>query len=358
MSEDINISADESQPKRAEEQEKEMLPLQTEAIPSAEAYTVLPDLEISERQQKHVALLEQMLEEENEPSLSRRSSRSERRFSYYQYLLRLGLAIILLLAIILPVIGGIRNTSLPPTSDDIRIVQNMLDKMEEGDVVFIAFDYEAGFASEVETAAAPLLKQLSEKGVTMVVVSTLPSGTLLAQRFFERIDSPKMNKVFFAGYVPGGQVGISSMATALHRTLPKTVDGVALWNIDALRDVENLNDLGMFVVLVSDAEVARYWVEQVYQHLGDTPLVMVASEQAAPLLRPYQQMQPFPLIAGLEGGVAWEGLLQQRGTTRFFWDAYQAGLSASALILCMAVIGSIFPQTRQFKPRKRENKEA
>lgn len=102
----------------------------------------------------------------------------------------------------------------------------------------------------------------------------------------------------------------------------------------------------MVVVLSDDPATARDWVEQVGTAMESTPLVMVLSAQAEPLIRPYFQGEVGlvkGLVGGVLGGAYYEGVSGSRGLASSYWDAFSIGLSATALVL---LVGGILSAAR------------
>jgi hypothetical protein len=74
-----------------------------------------------------------------------------------------------------------------------------------------------------------------------------------------------------------------------------------------------------------------------------TPLLIVTSSQAEPLILPYYAATPSQvqgLVAGLAGGLAYSrtvGNIQQNGV----WDAFSIGITASVLIILVGSISGV-----------------
>ena len=82
------------------------------------------------------------------------------------------------------------------------------------------------------------------------------------------------------------------------------------------------------VVISNDSDTARIWVEQVQPLLDGTPLVMVLSAQAEPMVRPYYGTQDAPvqgIISGIKGGATYE-LVAGENLGQVYWDPFSVGL--------------------------------
>jgi len=104
-----------------------------------------------------------------------------------------------------------------------------------------------------------------------------------------------------------------------------------------LKDVALMKDFGAVIVFTDKAETARVWVEQLQPLLGDTPLLIVASAQASPLIHPYYQSgQVDGLVSGMAGGLIYESILGAEGDAGRNYTSLQL---LSVLMAGLIVIG-------------------
>lgn len=135
-------------------------------------------------------------------------------------------------------------------------------------------------------------------------------------------------------------MGLLGLATSPRSILPYSLNGYNVWAGAPLNSVSAVSDFSAVIVMTNDPDTARIWIEQVGTTLGSTPLLVVTSAQAEPLILPYFEASPSQvqgMIAGLAGGVAYArtvGNIQQNGV----WDAYSMGVTISILII---LIGSV-----------------
>src|SRR4030067_3643410 len=65
--------------------------------------------------------------------------------------------------------------------------------------------------------------------------------------------------------------------------------GTTAWDTPVLREVAALSDFSLVTVITAGTETARIWAEQAKNYMGQTPLVMVLSAGAEPMVRPYYE---------------------------------------------------------------------
>jgi hypothetical protein len=321
------------------------------------AYSI--KLRVTDEQKQRVNLLEQLLANEPKPK-----SLPAAPIITAQYIFRLVIALALLLPVLWAVISNGRLTELPDATavPGVMATYNLVQRLPENAPVLVAFDYEAGYSGEMDVAASAVLEHLINRNAALALTSTSATGPALAERFIaninrqpERGNTPYTNYANL-GYIPGGSIGLFSLANSLRQTLPYDLKGVDVWASGALSGVNDVGDFGLILVLVSDPETARAWIEQVGPSLQheNAVIAMIASAQASPLVQPY--FAGFPrqvegLISGMAGGAAYENASAHNGPARQAWDAYSLGLIVSVFII---LIGTLLDVSyRALRPEKK-----
>jgi hypothetical protein len=323
------------------------------------AYSI--KLRVTDEQRARVSLLEELLAAEQKPK-----PLPTQPVITSQYIFRLVIAAVLLLPIIWTIISGSQQTplprqgSVPGVNDFVQQVQ----ALPSGAPVLLAFDYEAGFSGEMNIAASPVVTQLMRKSAYLTLVTTSTSGPALAESFIKNLSAGlEGNPGVYTnyadlGYIPGGTIGLIGLAKSPREVLPYTLDGTDVWAVAPLNTISTLADFSAVIVITNDPDTARTWIEQVGPVLRakGTPLLMVTSSQAEPLVRPYFEGVPRQiqgLVAGIVGGMVYGsavGVSQENG----MWDAFTAGLMVSVLIILTgsvvsAVSKAMAPGTKKEK---------
>jgi hypothetical protein len=285
----------------------------------------------SDEQRAHAALLEEVLAVETTPapitSLGRVAS---------QRILRWAIAALLLMVLAGAALGGTQLFPVPVSTNINDQVQRGLEAVwavPENSAVLVVFDYQPALAGEMETLAAPLLDQMILlKHPRLTLVSTSPAGATLAERLFTGPlaghDYQRGIQYLNLGYLPGGSSGVRAFAQDPAVTMPFAFDGSPAWASPPLQDVQALAHFSAVIILTDNADTGRAWIEQAGPFRGASPLVIAASAQAGPLLRPYfESGQINGLLSGLYDSAVIEQINAGRpGTARRYWDAYNLGL--------------------------------
>jgi len=302
-------------------------------------------LQVTERQRLHGELFQDLLAGESKPAVA-----PVEPLISSQRILRVIIAVALLAGVIVPMVTGIQIFPIPTTPPaEVLHLQESVAGIPEGASVLLAVDYSPAVTGEMEAAAAGLVDQLMARGTRLTLISTSPSGPALARHLLEKVyENPQAymepyvrgEKVATLGYLAGGTAGLAGFAQHPQFAAPFTVEGNFAWEHPALQGVTGLAGFARIVVLTESLETGRAWIEQVGTEFNQPgSLLVVASAQSAPLLRPYVESgQAGGMVAGLSGGAAYEKLVGRSGPGGAYWNAFQGGLWVSILLILGGVL--------------------
>ncbi len=303
--------------------------------------------DLTESQKKYAGLLESLVEKEAAFTPAERRS-----VANPQQILRWVIATVLLA--ILFAVAWLNGDFMPLPAegfpDENLAVVSLVNELQAGERVLVAFEYQPGLSGEMEAASAALMEHLLLREAQLVMVSTQPVGPGMAESFLQQRfqDSAYVSGGSYAnlGYISGGTAGLLSFASSPRQAKPEM-----LWNTAPLDVIQSVRNFAMVVVITDDPDVARSWVEQVGPLLdpgadgNGVPMVMVSSAQAEPLIYPYYLSEPKQvagIISGVGGGAYYETVISP-SVARRYWDAYNAGLVVAVLVVA---VGSIINLTR------------
>jgi len=308
------------------------------------AYSI--KLQVTEEQQAHAALLEQILAAETAPEpIAAFSPLSAQR--------GLRWLIAALIGIVLFAVIGLQTRifALPSGEpNEIRDARLIAESIPENAPVLVVIDYEPALAGEMESIAAPLLDHaILLKHPRLVFVSTSPTGGLLAEHLianqFDCAQCASLSDHNYQrnaqyvnlGYLPGGLAGVRAFAQNPSAAAPLDIDLAPAWSSAPLQGITSLSQFAALIVVTDNAGSARAWIEQTTIERGAAPMLMVSSAQAAPMIRPYyDSRQVSGLVSGLYGGAIFEQNNAGRpGLARNYWDAYSIGMILAAILIVL-----------------------
>jgi hypothetical protein len=321
---------------------------------------------IDEKQQATIGLLQDLVAAEGQarPAPARAAISS-------QYILRIIIALALLGMVAYTLAFNTSLTPMPKPADipaEVIDFQNRIGGLPADAQVLIAFDYEPAMAGEMESAAVAVFSQLNQKGASLTFISTSPVGPAMAESFLDRLGvryGISYTNFTSLGYLPGGPAGLQAFARQPQLVTPHNLEGFVgeeearVW---AGPLAQGLAGFGMVIVMTENPDTARLWIEQVQPKLAQTtPLMMIISAQAEPMVRPYYNSasrQVGGMIVGLAGGAAYETATSYGdGPARRYWDALSASLLIAAiLVLFGAVYNGVAVLLAQEETRKGEER--
>ena len=240
------------------------------------------------------------------------------------------------LVLILSVIGSLLVTQ-PQRLPEIRSPQSeavlswVVDLPEDSPVLVI-FDYQPGYASEVEVIAEPLLRLLIAKDSELSLLSSTASGSILAQNLLQKLSGIEAITVKDLGFYPVGAFGGYQIAHQVQTGiespyLPKNTNSIP-------------TDTFTGILVLSDrAEGARAWVEQLSILLPDPPIFLLLTAQAGPMSLPYWEThQVAGIISGISDAVGIVSAFSESSLIAAKWQAYQMGIILMMVILLLGAI--------------------
>lgn len=323
-------------------------------------------LEITERQYAQGELLHRLVEEEERDIAV--PPTEGRRIPVRRWLISL----ILLIALFLP--GSFERLGFPGFSLPTRVPQDLPDLVADINLVptdrptLVVFDFTPGYSGELDTVASAMLEHILNRGVPIVTISTRPSGPPLAEGLLRRIsaDAPLINgaQYIHLGYLSGGPTAVQLFAISPREAiltgfkLPEGLDRASVWQSPLVSGVQRLSDFGAVIVITAGTDTARNWAEQTHPWIGETPLFMVLSAGAEPLVRPYfeatdQRVQG--ILTGLPGALAYQQMNGQTLSVASRWNAFGTMMFAVEAILGVgAIYGAGTWLLNQRQQRRRE----
>jgi hypothetical protein len=245
----------------------------------------------------------------------------------------------------LPIITGSPSFALPGLEPrELGALFRLVERLPAEQPVLVVFDYEPGYAGELEAVSGAFLDQMMARGLLMASMSTRPTGSALADSH----GYENGQDIVHLGYLSGGPTAVQLFA--IHPrdavlegfALPQEVQesGLSVWETPVLNEVEVLSDFGMVAVITADSETARVWAEQARPNMNNTPLVVVLSAGAEPLIRPYFESDDPKvggILSGLPAAVAYELRNGRAGLAQERWDAFGTAMLAAELVLLAGV---------------------
>ncbi len=317
-------------------------------------------LHVTEKQRTSAAQLDTVLAREVEARpVAQAQSKTSRMI--VRVLMGLFMVFVLTAALLMDVQISPPPALYPP---ELLSMYAQIDAMPSNAPILLAVDYEPGLSGEMQFASTMVIDHLMRKQARMAVISTGPTGPALADQLLAM--AAQLNGYDVAanvenlGYLPGGTISLVELANDPRRAAPGTIMGKDAWSGPILKDVATIRDFQRVIVLTDRPDVGRAWVEQVQPFMGDVPLLVVSSAQAAPILEPYVESNQIQgMVSGLMGGALYgqKAGRQDVNLAARYWGAYQVGLLMAFMLVLVGGIVSVLLSLVKRRPQKGKQQE-
>lgn len=214
-------------------------------------------------------------------------------------------------AVAVPMCLGLHFPEEP--SGKVRAVYQAIEDLAPGSLVVMSLDYDPASEGELSPMSAALTRHCCEKQLKIVYLSLWDRAPVLIRKMLDliEVEYPKLKygrDYVNLGFKPGGEVVIKNSTERLRADFPADYLGQPLDQLLLTRDIKNIRDAHLLIVIGSGSPGPKEWVQ-----FGASPhkLRMVAGVTGvqAPQL---QQYIPAPLlgtIAGIKGAAEYEQAL-------------------------------------------------
>ncbi|MBN1401299.1 MAG: zinc ribbon domain-containing protein [Anaerolineae bacterium] len=214
-----------------------------------------------------------------------------------------------LLSGLAPIVTGNLTARWVQPREAITLASDAVAAISAEDTVLISFDYSPAYAGELDPLALAVLRQLADRSVPMVALSTQPSGIGSAERAFEALARQMPEYAYgydyaILGFLPGQEVGLRLLKVSFGDAFSTDhVLGQRLGELPVTQNLTTLEDIDHIILLAEDGAVARRWIEQVQPGSG-IDLHAFVSSRIEPLLQPYHQSGQIKTLVGAANGSA------------------------------------------------------
>jgi len=232
-------------------------------------------------------------------------------------------------------------------SPEARGFYENIEKLQAGDVVYLASDYDPGGKAELDPMLLAVLDRLFQKNVKIVGATLWPAGSPLLERAY-KAEAPKYNKVYGVDYVhlgfkEGKENVMVQLGKSIREVFPVDYYGTPLDSLPLMhsglngKPIDKLNDTKLLVNISIGYPGTKEWVQQVRSRFN-LPMISGCAAVSAPEYFPYVQSgQLSGLLGGLAGAAEYEEMIDRPG-----WGV--TGMAAQSLahvtIVLLIVLGN------------------
>jgi hypothetical protein len=191
-----------------------------------------------------------------------------------------------------------------------------VDKLPEGSVVILTFDYWPSTLPETQPMSYSALRHLFKKNIKVITLTTIPLGLQIMENVLKEV-ALECNKKYGEDYV---NLGYRYDYLAVMQGMGRNIKDIfalddyenPLDSLPLMRKVKNYEDIN-FIFVISDNASADYWVSIVNAQY-QTPMGAGVTAVMAPKCYSYlQTKQMVGLLGGMKGAAEYEKLSQNPG---------------------------------------------
>lgn len=223
--------------------------------------------------------------------------------------------IYLILAVVIAAPILARLVLTVPVTPTTKAVYDYIDKLPEGDLVVLSFDYSPSSAPELHPQAIVVAQHLFMKHLKVMVVGQWIDGATLGEAVLATIDKGKAEygrDYVNLGYVPNIP-SLIGMTQDIVTVFPRDIRGMPTADMPILRQFANAKDASLVVTFAAGepglSRYLQYWNApfQISVAIGATAL-------AAPSYLPfYNSKQVVGILISLRAAAEYEVLIQRVG---------------------------------------------
>jgi hypothetical protein len=344
-----------------------ILPLEDILLTVPDTTFLSGNLQLTEPQSVHSEILANMFEENAKPAASEAETHPGGS-GLLRILFGLILGTVVLIPLLIPALkitdsGALVNPTVQQFFNELYILPKEAP-------ILVAVDFDPGFYGEMKLVSSPVFRHLVLRSSHLVFVSTNPAGSAMGENLLRDALSEMQGSQFNPasynlqlqsenlGFLPGGLASLREITSDIRRVTRFGVltlrDKRSPWNGPSLTDINSINDFGAVILLADNLDTGRAWIEQVQPSVGQTPILVISSAGAWPVMEPYfQSGQIRGLIAGFKDAQAYEKASGLPPANTNALVSYQLGsLLAVGFILAGCVIVFISKIPGWFKAAK------
>ena len=217
------------------------------------------------------------------------------------------------LAIAVPILFGLQFPESP--SMLARDVFAEIERLEEGDRVLMAWDFDPSTAGELEPMATAFARHCCEKGVKMYFITLLPPGPQMIEETSQKVIRSDFPDLVYGedyvnlGYKSGYEGVIKVIVTDLRGLYTTDARGTNIDQIPMCKDVENIQQMDLIINVSGAYPGTKEWVQYAVTPYPQIHMVAGCTGVQAPMFYPYVPQQLQGMLGAIKGAAEYEALV-------------------------------------------------
>lgn len=194
-----------------------------------------------------------------------------------------------------------------------------IEKLEEGDRVLLAFDFDPASEGELGPMATAFVRHCCEKNLKMYFLSLWPVGPQMIDESIDRVIKADFPHLVYGedyvnlGFKSGYEAVIKVIVTDLKQLYTTDALGTNINQIPMCRDIESVQDFDLVINVSAGYPGTKEWVQYAATPYPDEiRIVAGCTGVQAPLFYPYIPQQLPGLLGAIKGAAEYEDLVVTR----------------------------------------------
>jgi hypothetical protein len=221
-------------------------------------------------------------------------------------------------SVLLPIyyIGVTGHTFPEVPSALARATFDEIERLNEGDPILLAFDYDPGSEGELGPMATAFVKHAAAKGLKMYFTALWPVGAQMVDNTIDKViraDYPRLvygQDYVNLGFKSGNEGVIKVIVTNLRELYTTDSRGTALRDIPMMRDIVNIQQMRLVINVSAGYPGTKEWVQYAVTPFPDKiRLVAGNTGVQATQMYPYIPRQLPGMLGAIKGAAEYEKLV-------------------------------------------------
>lgn len=227
------------------------------------------------------------------------------------------------------------------TTPEVKAVYDFVESLKEGDILFLAIDYDPNAMAELHPTATVMMRQAFRKNVKLIISALSQNGPGMAEQLIAKISKEYGKKsgidYCYLGYKPYPGITILAMGQDFRIPFPSDYYGVPLDSMPMMRRIKNYDDVKA-VIDVTGTNAIDFWLVNANARYKVKLAAAVTGVMAADYYPYLQSGQLFGLLSGLKGASEYEVLANQKG---FAFSGMRIQTIAHIVVIFFILVGNI-----------------
>lgn len=230
-----------------------------------------------------------------------------------------------------------------PTSPEVEMLVETIEKLPDGAKVLISLDYDPSSEPELQPMAETFLIYAMRRNFKIIVIGLWPQGAIQAERAKVVAEEHEGKEFVYGenyvnlGFQSGNELVIQRMGSSIPHAFPRDYFGRPVEEFPIMQGVKNFSNIDYVFNLSAGYPGTVEWVLFAADKFGAT-LGAGNTAVQAPMIYPYLGKQLKGLAGGMKGGAELEILTKLEGRA----VKYMVGQTfAHAVIVLFIIIANI-----------------